>query len=514
MAIKDWVSSYPGQLDTDTEQPDLTNNEDVTRVSHILTVRDSIQALQSQVGSNNLESGSLRKRISDLEDGYGPYISELSANSLSLADGYDFILSEPTLVANRGSGVELILTPSTSTGQVTIELFQDSSRFEKVAEHVVDLSDAYSYKYYDVFGFSNESSGKLYGSFSCSGVPVSQTASLSLIANIMQPVEDPTPLSDPYGNGIEDDGTGKPRINLATDSGLELDANGIKVKSDLTSDVYVSTGSNGSFVVGAVNMVGDQDISGEKRFDSLGYIPTLGYGPPVTGSWTRGIEILDGYDVKWRCTVSGSPGTWDLVDTVTEQTDVVSSSVVSDGYTDSVELDVYGNAGQALWFRVWGKTSSGSSDVSIPYSVKIYETTSLNGREMVWKGAGLIRQTSTTSSLPASQTYIEVSDNDLFDNEEGVVVYDSDIRYEFARISGRPTGQITLDEALEDASSWGSGSLVLAVTEFFNVPWINRDGSPANQRKIIIEFRHDGDSSDADIVFYVEALAQSRGVLI
>ena len=65
MAQKDWTTNYPTQLDTDTEQPNLVNNEDVTRVSHVMSLRDAVQEIQSIIGSNNLESGSIKQKLSD-----------------------------------------------------------------------------------------------------------------------------------------------------------------------------------------------------------------------------------------------------------------------------------------------------------------------------------------------------------------------------------------------------------------------------------------------------------------
>ena len=67
MAIKDWSTVYPSALDTNTVQPTVLNDDDVTRASQINTIRDVGQELQSQVGSDALESGSLRKRVTDNE---------------------------------------------------------------------------------------------------------------------------------------------------------------------------------------------------------------------------------------------------------------------------------------------------------------------------------------------------------------------------------------------------------------------------------------------------------------
>jgi hypothetical protein len=71
LAIKDWSTQYPTNLDTVTQQPAVLNSADVTRASQINTMRDCVQALQAQVGSNNIESGTLRDRVADLEAAVG-----------------------------------------------------------------------------------------------------------------------------------------------------------------------------------------------------------------------------------------------------------------------------------------------------------------------------------------------------------------------------------------------------------------------------------------------------------
>lgn len=63
MALKTWSTQYPVGLDTLTEQPTLVNGTDISDVSHIHSVRDAVQALQTEVGSDLLESGSLRQVI-------------------------------------------------------------------------------------------------------------------------------------------------------------------------------------------------------------------------------------------------------------------------------------------------------------------------------------------------------------------------------------------------------------------------------------------------------------------
>ena len=85
VTIKEWTTRYPTSLDTITQMPQLINGKDKSRVSHWHSVRDSIFQLQQLVGSDSLESGSLRERSYFLEDGY----SDLWEKSSWLTDGYN-----------------------------------------------------------------------------------------------------------------------------------------------------------------------------------------------------------------------------------------------------------------------------------------------------------------------------------------------------------------------------------------------------------------------------------------
>lgn len=67
MAIKDWTHVYPANLDSYTQMPVLVNGADKTRVSQIHAVRDALIQLETKVGSDNLEAGSLRSVVNNLK---------------------------------------------------------------------------------------------------------------------------------------------------------------------------------------------------------------------------------------------------------------------------------------------------------------------------------------------------------------------------------------------------------------------------------------------------------------
>lgn len=456
-------------------------------------------------GNGQLEDGGVG--INDL----GIPKTTFSRTAIELTDNYTFTLVESTLATDEAICYSFVSSPSTNVGQVIVNLYQDVNRTELVYEKTIDLSDAYSWIGSESFGFSTETTGTLYGTLYCSAIPISSTIDISIEALSISPTISPVPLPGPYGDGIEDDGFGNPQIALFSSGGLEFSTGQLKIKPDVTSSSTVSLGAGGLSVTGVVDLVNDQSVLGQKLFDSSGLIPQDSYGPPtgIGGPWENGIEILDAYGIKWRY----FDDNWELADVVTEYSDVFVSDPVSDGYSTNISIPVTGNVGQCLWLRVWARRETGTAEIQIPFRIKISETSDYRGRELVYSELCLARQTYITGSLPASQTYMDVNSNDLFDVDELVCIYDSDNRFEIGRISARPTGQITLSEALEDSETWDVNSLVLGVTELWNVPWINRDGSLDNQNKILIQIRHDGVSSDPDLVFYVQVLAQSRGFI-
>ena len=443
---------------------------------------------------------------------YGSWYTTMSDTGISLTDGQNFTITEASPYVLKGCGFKFSANPSTASGQVTVELFSDSSRSEKVYEHVMDLSDTSTLEDYDTFGFDLDTAGTLYGTLACSGVAGGETVDLTLMVMGTQPTGSPAALSTPYGDGIEDDGTGKPRVALHSNSGLEFSSGDLKIDGDITQPAYISTNAAGAYVTGAVDTTSDQTIAGEKRFNEKGLIPRVAAGAPSSGSWSQGTEVLDSDDVKWRCITGGTPGTWELADTVTMDPDVeVSGEVDPEGDSEVLTLDVLGNVGFCLWLRVWARRYSGTGEMQVPYRVRVYQTDSALGREVVWQGLGLARQTYLTVSLPASQTYLEVNDNNIADVEEFLCVYEDDDRYELGRCSSRESGYLWLDEALVDSSSWAINTLVIPVSEWFGVPWLTTDGS--NPQKIIVEVRNDGASTDPSLVFYVQAKAMNLGVI-
>jgi len=494
-----------------------TNAVAITTANHALRKLAAQENLEFNATRGWAEAYNAAVDAIDLGTGggstYGGSTAEFLASSVSLTDAQTATLAETSAVTTSGIGSTVTLTPSVFSGQVTVEIYSHQWT-QQVAEYTVDLSDSTTYTYTDAFGFVNDVAGELYVILRCSAVAAGATATVSIFAQSLTPGQTVPPMSSVLGAGLVNDGLGHPQIALATSSGMTLTGDELGIQGDTTQSAHVLVNVNGAYVSGAVDTTTDQSVIGEKLFASVGMTPGTITGPPIAGTWSVGAEVSDSAQIKWRCTVAGTPGTWELADIVTEDTDVViSGTIAPSGGVELLELPVVGNVGQALWLKIWARSSTGTAEMQVPFTARIFETTAKNDRETMWRGAGNARQTALTALLPASQTYFVVNDNNLLDIGEPVCIYDTPSRYEVGRCSARTSGYIWVGEALVDASSWAVGSLVLMATEFHMVPWVNTDGVAANRQKILLEVRNDGKATDPSLVFFAQAKAMSMGVL-
>lgn len=444
--------------------------------------------------------------------GSGAYSTAFSSGSVDLIDEQAFTIVEETLYTTEGVAFICTVTPTTATGIITAELFDDVAKTSLIGTLSIDLASP-TLRFTIALGFELETTGTIYGTLYCSGVPSSQTAVFDIDAIITAPQAAPTPLPTPYGDGIEDDGTGKPRVALSSTGGLAFSTGKLVVSPDITAAATVSLSASGVAVTGVVTDSTDQSILAKKVFDSVGCIPLGNMGAPTSGTYATGAEIIDSANIKWRCTEGGTPGTWVLADSILENTQPIYSSVqVALSETYLFEVPVTGNTGVLLWLRVWAYPTA-TSNVEIPFRVRVYQTSSALGREMVWQGFGIARQTALTAQLPGAQTYLVVSSNDLIEVDEGLVVFEDDTRYEFGRCSNRSSGYIGISESLVDPDTWNIGTRVLPVSEWSMVPWINTDGDPDKKNKVFIQVKHTGLVSDPALTFYVDAKVYTFGII-
>jgi hypothetical protein len=443
-------------------------------------------------------------------NGTGAYVASLTETAIDLVDDTDFTAVETTPYVFGGMAFSVEVLPTTATGNLTVILYQDVARLEPVFTLVVDLSDATTYSSPEAFGLELETAGTLYGTAFVSGVAPGETFDIAVTALGLQPTATPMPLATPYGDGIEDDGLGKPQIAFPSDGGLAFALGKLTILPDTTADVYPTLTAAGVAIANAVTTTTDEDIAAKKRFTAVGMDYLAADGPPVAGTYLEGHEVLDLSGVKWRCISAGTPGTWILVDFVADAVADYETSSLEPGDSEVVELITTGDVGFFQHIQIWGVVDD-PAEYSTEFRVRIYQTSSILGREMVWQGIGAAHQTYLTAILPAATQDCTVNNEDMFNTDEACVIFEDNERYELARISGRVANTVSLDEVLIDPSSWAIDTLVCSVAQFDMVPFRNTDGTPANRGRAFLQIRNDHEANE--VIFFIRVMPFSVGIV-
>jgi hypothetical protein len=124
---KIWTSNYPTELDTTSSMPSV-QHADYVDISHVNELKKTILELETLVGSDNLESGSLRYLINN--------VSSSSGSSSSSAHAVDHILNGSDEI--NGDQLDIDFTPtyyvpvSASTG----------GNVDHLAAHLKGIDDA------------------------------------------------------------------------------------------------------------------------------------------------------------------------------------------------------------------------------------------------------------------------------------------------------------------------------------------------------------------------------------
>jgi hypothetical protein len=442
--------------------------------------------------------------------GKGTYLATFTETNIDLVDDTDFTAIEPSSFWTEGMGYTLEITPTSATGNLTVILYQDAARLVPVYMLISDLSDADTWRSSEAFGFELETAGTLYGTAFVSGAEPGKVFSISLSTVVVQPVDPPEPLTGPYGDGIEDDGGGLPRIAFPSDGGFAFVSHKLELKPDITADVYPTLTAAGVAITGAVTTTTDEDVPAKKRFTAVGMDYLAANGPPVAGTYLAGHEVLDLSGVKWRCISDGTPGTWVLVDFVADDVADYETALLTPGDSEVVEILTTGDVGYFQHIQIWGVVAT-AAEYSSEFRARIYQTSNILGREMVWQGVGTVRQSYLTVLLPAATASATVDNEDVFDTDEACVVFEDNTRYELARINSRSTATVSFDEVLVDPSSWAINTLVCSSAQFDMVPFRNTDGTPANRGRAFLHIRND--SAGNEVVFFIRVMPMSTGII-
>lgn len=430
---------------------------------------------------------------------------------IDLLDGTEFaVKQEGTHSITAGLAYAVSFTTLADTGTITIEFFEDTARTHLVYTLTADLSDTTTWRASESWGCNLEVEGHIPAIVYTSGVAAGFALAVTVDVVMISPGDAPIPLPAPYGDGIVADGFGRPSVNFDTVSGFEFSAGYLAIKPNTSVAVYPTLSADGVAITGAIDNATDEDVSAKKRFDSVGLVPSVDAGPPIAGTYAACAEYMDKNYVKWRCVLGGTPGDWELADNVFEGSlaDIWTVGAVAPGFTDLIQIPTTGNCGVIHSLQVWAHTISEGIDACLPFRVRIFPNSNEFGREMLWQGQGLSRQTYSSVTLPAGQGYIVVNDNNMMDVDEAIVVYESQSRYELGRISARPTGQFTLDESLEDSSDWTGNLDIVSVAEWSGLPWYNN----AFTNCVYVQVRNDAIAAEDSLYFCVRAQVMSYGV--
>jgi len=107
MAIIDWTTNYPATQDSTpptTEQPDLSNTTDETRVSQIATLRDKLDAVAKKLGDDgDLPAGSAVARLTALESTPAVHLLGSATHTADTLANLNAKISDATLIDTADS---------------------------------------------------------------------------------------------------------------------------------------------------------------------------------------------------------------------------------------------------------------------------------------------------------------------------------------------------------------------------------------------------------------------------
>lgn len=312
MAVKEWTSIFPTGIDSDTQMPTLINGTDASSVTQIHSVRDAIIELETIIGSDNEESGSVRQEITTLQDGYNFVISKLNTSSGDISGS----LLNPTVAkiqgnivsdANPSDGYVLAWNNSASTWSPQI---QDAYRIQNRKVSSTSPTDGYALIWNS--SGSNWAPNLPVTISDTNGVPFSFgniRNGYSLVKSGSSIVGLPSLLSGYNGARPEASSNYSGCLYYATDS-LQYyycDGSTWKVASNLfgnpLSTLGVSPGSYGSVYCSASVNVGPQGSDG-----TSGVLVLWLEGAPTTGETIADFRDSAGNARGWYITIGQNAG--------------------------------------------------------------------------------------------------------------------------------------------------------------------------------------------------------------
>jgi hypothetical protein len=452
-------------------------------------------------------------------------------------------LSSTLTPSSKGFTAKVQITSSTNTsGQVRLELYEDTGRTTKFYDAVFDMADqAFIDRVPSYFELDNTDGDVYVDVTNLTGG--SGDFTVSILTSGVLPVITPPPPGD--GSGVNDavsgDGLtfnvtfGRIDVELTAGGGLQMvGAEGLRTLQIFVNPTggIITDGSGAAVDPDRVPIGGtDQTtpIAGTKLFTNMGWSLDASPGPPTTGDHEAGELYRDSLGDLYECITTGTPGIWQFygwkearTGGATDASSYVNASqglsatpvtVSAAGGTAVLEVVTAGRRGWIRKMNIWsGDPARGTVDIDSPYRITCYPNENLEGREQLWAVIGQARKTYTTDvagHAPGSTT-IEINNSDIANLDDLVRLHQiSTPLEEYQRVVVRRSAPVEIDFDETTVNALAQDDQVYFVTEFINLPWRNNSGVGAESQKIFLEFVNDDPTQD--LIFGVDILVEEVG---
>lgn len=426
-----------------------------------------------------------------------------------------------------GFTARITLSSTLSSGQVTVNLYEDSGYTQRFYSNTFDLANPVADNLPSFFELQDVDGDMFVEIINDTGSDGLFTVTVRTAGTVL--VQVPPPPGDGSGinAGVAGDGINFDAINvrldvdLATDPGLELTgAAGSRELRVLPAPggglERVAAGLQNDSTV--IRTTGDQSLAGIKTFaDSIfGLTPAGTSGAPTTGTHAQGEFFLDDQLDLYQCIVAGTPGTWQFYGWK-ENIDggalngISYTGTASAGSSVDLEINTTGRRGVLRFLRIWGADPAfATGDIDVEFRVAAFPNENMESRQQLWEVTGRIRRTTLSAGVGSGVTTLPVV------GVGGVVVgdlvrlrQDAGPLEEYARVSAVDAGVPDIDVFETTANALALDDHVMMVTELTEMPWRNNSGVPSESQKIFLRFYNDHPSQD--VVFGYEATFDDIG---
>ena len=426
---------------------------------------------------------------------------------------------------------KIALTSTLSSGMVTVSIYNDLARAEKIYECVFDLASGVLIDRIPVGFELDNTSGYLYTDIT-NNTGSSGNFTLTVLGTSIIPVPSAAPPGTGSGinSGVAGDGIAYDAVNLRLE--LDLDANPALEYNGAggAGKVRVKTDPAGGLARAAAGLQCDSTvirstgnqlaIAGQKQFTALALTPAVGAGPPAAGAHIAGEFFMDLNLDVWMCTVAGTPGSWTFWGWKEQN---LGGAVAGSSYTaacaatTSVDLALVatGRRGVIRKAVVWGADDAFAVvDVDAPFRLEAYPNENYEGREMLWTIAGQIRSTNFSGAEAAPQSTLDVNTVGNVALDDLARLRNTVVEEEYGRVTVRTPGGPSIDVDEVTVYDYLLNDPVMYCTEALELYWKNNSAVPANYYKIYLRFYNDHPTQDLifGYQFFIENIGGGQPV--